>query len=68
MSNANDYIIENGELKRYVGPGRRVTIPEGVTSIGKEAFFGCSSLTGVTIPAGVTSIGDRDQRKRAFGE
>ena len=35
-----------------------MTIPEGVTSIGDSAFYGCSSLTSVTIPEGVTSIGD----------
>ena len=34
-----------------------MNIPEGVTSIGEEAFKGCSSLTSVNIPEGVTSIG-----------
>lgn len=33
-----------------------VTIPDGVTSIGKRAFSGCSSLTSVTIGSGITSI------------
>ncbi len=32
-------------------------IPNSVTSIGKGAFFNCTSLTSITIPDGVTSIG-----------
>ncbi len=32
-------------------------IPEGVTEIGKCAFWDCSSLTSVVIPEGVTDIG-----------
>lgn len=58
MSNINDFVIENGELQKYKGQGGDVVIPEGVTSIGREAFAGCSSLASVVISEGVTSIGD----------
>lgn len=34
----------------------KAVIPEGVTSIGYWAFFGCRNLTSITIPEGVTSI------------
>ena len=35
-----------------------VVMEPGVTSIGRYAFYGCSSLTSVTIPEGVTNIGE----------
>jgi hypothetical protein len=40
------------------GLGGSYTIPNGVTSIGTNAFYNCSSLTNVTIPNSVTSIGN----------
>ena len=42
----------NGELVTDL------VIPDGVTSIGNYAFFGCSGLTSITIPDSVTSIGE----------
>ncbi|MBR5847550.1 MAG: leucine-rich repeat domain-containing protein [Bacteroidaceae bacterium] len=42
----------NGELVT------ELIIPEGVTSIGDAAFWGCTGLTSITLPESVTSIGD----------
>ena len=45
------------------GLGGSYTIPNGVKSIGYEAFVYCTNLTSITIPNSVTIIGDL-----AFGE
>ena len=37
---------------------KNTTIPNSVTSIGFEAFFGCSDLSSITIPNSVTFIGE----------
>ena len=36
---------------------KTVVIEDGVTSIGKDAFYFCEGMTSVTIPSSVTSIG-----------
>lgn len=53
----SDFIIEDGVLRQYVGPGGDVTIPEGVTRIGPRAFLRCFCLKRVTIPGSVRDIG-----------
>ena len=59
MSNPSGFVIENGVLKKYTGPGGDAVIPMGVTEIGPEAFRGCTNLKSMTIHKGLKSIGDR---------
>lgn len=56
VSSTNDFEIENGVLKKYIGKGGVVTIPNTVTKIGNKAFMECKKLTQVIIPDTVTEI------------
>ena len=56
MSNASDFIIENGVLTKYLGKDKDVNIPDGVTVIGTGAFRR-KGVTQVTMPDTVTEIG-----------
>ena len=50
-------VIETGSNTLIAGC-KNTVIPNDVTTVGEDAFFGCTSLTSVTIPDSVTSIGD----------
>ena len=53
--------MEDYSLLSYSPWGKDIQvaiIEEGVTSIGKYAFYGCTALTSVTIPGSVTSVGE----------
>ena len=58
MSNASDFIIENGVLKKYVGPGGDVVIPEGVTAIANWALAKCENIKSLLFPESTTKIGN----------
>lgn len=57
MEKKQDFVIRNGVLIKYRGPGGDAAIPKGVTKIGRFALDGCASLTGITIPGSVREIG-----------
>lgn len=52
----SDFVIENGILKKYNGTEAIVQIPEGIISIGSDAFRCCNSLVEIILPEGITSI------------
>lgn len=56
MSNASDFEIKSGVLKKYSGPAGDVDIPEGVREIGDRVFC-YQKITGVRFPASLRVIG-----------
>lgn len=57
----NEYIINDAELIRYIGDETELILPEGIVSIGEDAFAENQSLTTISIPSSVVVI-----HKRAF--
>ena len=57
MSNQNDFVIENGILKKYIGNDSVVTVPNLVKSIGDYAFYDCKFIISVILPEHLKYIG-----------
>ena len=51
--------IKGTKLVEYMGFGGDVVIPDGITEIDKNAFFGMDSINSITIPDSVEKIGKR---------
>lgn len=51
-----DYLLDGSVLEKYNGREPDITIPMGVTKIGKEAFANNNYIRSVYIPTGITSI------------
>ena len=52
----------DGAMAPWFGSGAaitRISVGEGVSSIGELAFYGCGRVTAVTLPSSVTTIGAR---------
>lgn len=64
-SNSKDFVIQNGELKRYIGTDNQVVVPAGVSVIASGAFgeqfldHPAASVTDVVLPEGVERIESR---------
>lgn len=59
MSTTNDFLIEDGILKKYTGSDAKVVVPDGVRVIGSYAFAYNRTIVEVAMPEGVIEIGER---------
>ena len=56
--NQSDFDIKESVLVKFKSDLPVAVIPNGVISIGDEAFYGCSKVTNISIPDSVSSIGN----------
>ena len=52
----SEFIIVNGTLSMYTGKKTEVTVPDGVTTIGRRAFYWNTTIQSVTLPPSVEIV------------
>ena len=60
-SRTSDFEIQDGVLLKYRGTAKNVVVPDGVSEIGKYAFYGydkMSDIERIVLPSGLTRIED----------
>lgn len=55
---AGDFVVNGTTVTGYNGSGGYITIPEGITAIGDNAFSGVGSIVGVMLPGSLNTIGN----------
>ncbi len=58
MKAQGNFVVQDGLLMYYQGPGGSVSIPGNVISIDDHVFTGRTDITAVTIPGSVRTIGN----------
>ncbi len=53
-----DYYQSSAPWQSYCQQITALSLPDGLTGIGRSAFRGCTGLTSLSFPEGLTSIGD----------
>ncbi len=56
MNHLSDFVIENQNLKKYIGSSEHVQVPEGVTLIHIGAFEGNQTMKRITFPESLKQI------------
>lgn len=57
-SSSGDFDIDDDVLTQYTGDDTHVSVPDGITRIGDDAFSGKTGIQTITLPDSITIIGE----------